>query len=72
MTKNSVTIYQLSARGNSRNGWRFKMKSKDVFHSREDAEAHKPAFIEVCCDEKHFECAYPEGLQIEIIELELH
>lgn len=69
---NTTTIYQLSASGNSRNGWRFRMKSKAVFRTREDAEAYVPEFTERCCDEERLECAEREGLKISIIELDLH
>lgn len=64
-------IYQLSAKGDSVNGHRFKMNSKKLFKTKQLAEANKQEFFDKCCDENHFEYASPETLQISIIELEL-
>ena len=66
-----AVIYQLFAKGDSVNGYRFQMKSKKVFKTVELAEAHKPEFFKKCTDVNNFECAYPETLDIKIIELEL-
>jgi hypothetical protein len=64
-------IYQLFAKGDSMNGYRFQMKSKKVFKAVELAEAHKAEFFTKCTDDSNFECADPETLSIKIIELEL-
>lgn len=73
MTTNTRPCYQLSAKGNSRNGWAFKMKSRAIFLDRADADKHIPEFRLLCTDdEKYFESAHEEGLEITIIELELY
>ena len=64
-------IYQLLAKGESLNGYRFQMKSKKVFKTKSLAEAHKQDFFIKCTDDNNFECADPETLEIKIIELEL-
>ena len=64
-------IYQLFARGDSLNGYRFQMKSKKVFKTMALAEAHKQDFFIKCTDDNNFECADPETLEIKIIDLEL-
>ncbi len=64
-------IYQLSAKGDSVNGHRFKMNSKKLFRTKELAEANKSEFFDKCCDENHFDYASPETLEIYVIELEL-
>lgn len=56
-------VFQLRARGNSRNGWVFKMSSKKVFTIRESAAAFVPDFLALCTD--------PEQFEISILELEL-
>ena len=66
-----TTLYGLSARGQSLNGWVFKSLSKDLFYTKELAEAHKAKFIEKCCDTSHFECAERESLEITFVEFEL-
>lgn len=69
---NIRTCYQLLADGESRNGWRFKSRSKAIYARREDAERAIGEFKDKCCDEKSFECAYPESLKIEVQELEFY
>lgn len=64
-------IYQLFAKGESLNGYRFQMKSKKVFSTKAIAESHKQEFFIKCTDDNNFECADPETLEIKIIELEL-
>jgi SPX domain protein involved in polyphosphate accumulation len=66
-----TTIYQLLAKGESLNGYRFQMKSKKVFKTIALAEAHKQDFFIKCTDDNNFECADPETLEVKIIELEL-
>jgi hypothetical protein len=68
----TTPIYQLWARGNSMNGWVFRMKSKAVFLNRAEAEKYVEYFRARCIDPNEFECADPEGLEITIGELELH
>lgn len=69
---NTRQVFQLHAKGDSINGWRFNMKSKSVFLVYEDAEKFIPEFKELCCDQAQFECAEAEGLTVEIISLDLH
>lgn len=64
--------FSLLARGDSLNGWPFKMHSKAVFDRREDAEAYMLAFRAACCDQRHFECADERTLKVEIIERDLY
>ncbi len=64
--------YQLRATGDSQNGWAFKMSSKKVYTAREAAKAHIPAFTAACIDDKYFDCAVPDTLEVKIVELELH
>ena len=66
-----MVIYQLLAKGESLNGYRFHMKSKKVFKTTELAEKHKSEFFARCTDDNNFECADPDTLEIKIIELEL-
>jgi hypothetical protein len=67
-----LIVYGLSARGDSLNGWPFRMRSKKVFHNRVEAEEYIPRFRDMCCDQSHFECANEETLDITIVEYELH
>jgi hypothetical protein len=64
-------VFQLAARGDSRNGWRFRANSKKIFLDRQAAEAYIPEFHKVCIDPTPLESADPEGLKIEVLELEL-
>jgi hypothetical protein len=70
---NSRTAYQLKAVGCSVNGWAFRVRSKDIFLLREDAEAHIPEFRRRCVDPALLEHAHDdESLSITVTELELH
>ncbi len=64
--------YQLFASGASQNGWAFRMRSKKVYTTRKAAEAHIPAFTSMCTDDKYFECAVSDTLEVTIVELELY
>lgn len=64
-------VYQVVAKGHSKNGWPFSMRSKRVFKSKLAAEAYMPEFREACTDESYFECAFEEGLELTILALEL-
>ena len=66
------TIFQLSARGNSANGGIFKSISRDVFATVPGAESHMEEFKARCCDRSQFDFAAADGLEIRIIDLELH
>ena len=70
--KNTRPIFQLWAGGESRNGWPFKMRSKEVFTNRQDATAHITEFEARCYDETQLECAVPGSLKTTVVELELH
>ena len=64
-------VYGLDAKGESLNGWPFKMKSKKLFLTKEKATQYIPEFTERCCDIKQFECCDRETIRITIIEFEL-
>ena len=66
------TIYGLSAKGDSMNGWSFRMFCKQTFTEKSKAEAYIPTFKENCCDTKKFECADPETIKITVVEFELN
>ena len=72
MPTNVEIIYSLSAKGDSKNGWVFRMQSKAMFRNREDAEAYIPEFRRLCTDPAFLECAEEEGLVITVVERELH
>lgn len=65
-------IYGLLTEGDSRNGWKFSMRSAHMFRSRKKAEKYIPTFEAACCDEKYFESAVPGSLKTKTIEYELH
>lgn len=67
-----TTIYGLFALGDSVNGWRFRMFSKDMFTSRDAAQKYEPEFRRKCCDDINLECAIPDTLVVEIREYNLH
>jgi hypothetical protein len=66
------TIYGLFAKGDSMNGWVFRMHSKQLFTDKSKAESYIPIFKERCCDENEFENADPATLKITIKEFELN
>jgi len=66
-----MKIYQLSARGDSTNGWAFRSISKKVFRTHSEAEAHTDEFTKLCEDDTYFECAVPGSVEIIVNELEL-
>ena len=68
---NSRPCYQLHTVGDSACGWKFKMKSKAVFTSKEDAERYIPQFEELCYDETHFDHAVQGSLKTKVVTLEL-
>lgn len=68
---NSRPCYQLHTEGHSVNGWKFKMKSKAVFISKEDAERYISQFEELCYDKSHFDHAVKGTLQTKVVELDL-
>jgi hypothetical protein len=72
MTYNVRTVYQLVTQGESRNGYRFNMRSKAIFGTKEAAEAHISEFEEKCCDPKYLESAVAGTLKTTILELEFY
>jgi hypothetical protein len=66
-----MTIYRLAAKGESLNGWVFRMYNKLIFKDKIQAEAYIPKFKERYCDKSEFECAVPESLKVTVHELEL-
>ena len=66
-----ITLYGLSATGESTNGWRFKSYSKRLFRSQVDAEAYTEAFMDKCCDRSYFDNAKRDSLKITPIEYKI-
>jgi hypothetical protein len=66
-----MKIFGLSTRGDSLNGWVFKMKSKKMFTCKEGAEKYINKFEELCYDEKQVDAAARGTLKTIIIEYEL-
>jgi len=65
-------IYGLSAKGDSVNGWPFRMFCKQLFVDKNKAEIYIQKFKENCCDTKQFECADEATLKISVVEYELN
>ncbi len=71
MASNARSAFQLWARGDSLNGWPFRMHSKAIFARREDAESYIPEFRRRCIDQEFFECAVDnEDLVIKVVEFD--
>ena len=65
------TLFGLSAKGDSLNGWPFRMFCKRLFWTKEDAEAYTQQFEKSCYDTSHFECASEGTLKITVQEFEI-
>ncbi len=70
--RNVRIIYQLTTKGDSLNGWPFRMRSKALFVTKEAAEAYIPEFEAACYDRTHFECAQSGTLRTTLLELDLY
>lgn len=67
----TVPLFGLCAKGDSLNGWAFRMFSKRLFTQRGDAESYIPEFTDACCDKSMIECAERDTLKIVVVEYEL-
>jgi len=67
-----MTVYQLAYEGEVLEGFQFKMYSKRLFHSKEQAKEYIPEWIEKICDQsKLFAFDQVDVDAIQFIELEL-
>jgi len=65
----SSVVYQLVAHGESENGHSFKMRSKEIFKTKELALDFIDTFRERCTSDEFLNQATPDGLIIKVCEL---